>query len=284
MSGFTSLNGYSHSEPHRTGISYGDPTSGISSLIGIIMGLIRLKTTGTGCDCLSTGVAGMVNNIAEYAAAAYAEVNYPFLEKPIGNRDPGMWYYQNIFRCKDDPENQRTYQFAPLFFRKKAVDTWIAIAVGSDQEWESLCSIVGDKLRSLDGKTREARLANQEQIDAVLSLYCRGRKPGELAAECQKVGICASQVCTPLGLISDTHFRSKELVQEVSFPSCSWWPKYMRMVYPPIFSNHDLRKHTMTHAPFLGEHTRSVLKEKLGYSEDKIDQIVKEAESRVAEY
>src|SRR3990170_1474318 len=94
----------------------------------------------------------------------------------IGNRDP---------------------QMAPHgVYPAAGEDRWVAIAVGSDEQWRSLCDVLGRPECALDERlsTLEGRLANQDELDGIMIEWTQQREASEAEAALQARGVPAHAV------------------------------------------------------------------------------------------
>src|SRR5262249_33027086 len=121
LSGFFFTTGYEGTPPMELGISYMDPNAGIFGAIAGMNALIYRKKTGRGQyidqSQLETAVQLMAEGLLQYQIAA-AE------PQRIGNHHLLMSPH-NSYKAAGD------------------ADKWVSIAVGSDAEWRSLCSVIG---------------------------------------------------------------------------------------------------------------------------------------------
>ena len=81
-------------------------------------------------------------------------------------------------------------------YRCKGDDKWVAIVVGSDDEWRRLCAAIGRPDLAADQRFADAlqRLRHREAIDALIAEWTRQREPYEVTEVLQRAGVAASPV------------------------------------------------------------------------------------------
>ena len=102
---------------------------------------------------------------------------------PPGNR--------SIFPCVA-PHN--TYRCAGK--DRNGQDWWVFIACETQAQFESLCALMGQPGLALDPKfaTNEARVANQDELDAIIGRWTRARRRYDIMRKCQAAGIISAVV------------------------------------------------------------------------------------------
>ncbi|MFQ5382602.1 MAG: CoA transferase, partial [Dehalococcoidia bacterium] len=194
MGGLVSLQGYEGAEPHKSGISYGDPNGGTLTAGVIAAALFRRDRTREGAHVVVIQRENIVGMIGEYVVARSLGYELP---SRLGNRHPDRAPH-GVYRTRDDsgrhggllPSTEVQYH-----------ETWLALDVQTDKEWESLKLLLGDA-RLDDALVADAagRTAAVGVIDAIVGQWARDRDPNETAAELQAAGIAASPV--PVGVKS----------------------------------------------------------------------------------
>ena len=73
-------------------------------------------------------------------------------------------------------------------------DKWIAIAVSSDDEWQALCSAMGNPDWSKDERfsNQYVRLKNQDELDTLIAGWTKAHSAYELTEQLQRVGVAAA--------------------------------------------------------------------------------------------
>jgi crotonobetainyl-CoA:carnitine CoA-transferase CaiB-like acyl-CoA transferase len=264
MGGLVALQGYEAGPPHKSGISYGDPVSGTTTAGAIAVALHRRELTGEGCYVVVPQRDGIIGLVGEYIVAE--AIGDP-LPTRIGNRDPWMAPH-GVYRTVDtEPRIQLGIDGLPI---SEITDTYIAIAVDSDDAWTALRSVVGDtRLDKPAYSTLPGRSAAQDEIDSVLAEWARDRDADEASEQLQSNGIAASSVLTPRMLKYDEHLAAREAFLTYDHPAAgkqlSTRPVW-RMARRPIT--------TLGPAPCFGQHNVEVLSEIAGYKAAEIEAMV----------
>jgi crotonobetainyl-CoA:carnitine CoA-transferase CaiB-like acyl-CoA transferase len=261
MGGLVALQGYADEEPHKSGISYGDPTGGTLAAGATALALLRRETSGTGSHVVVAQRDNMLGLVGEYFIAA--SIGRP-LAMRCGNRHSD-WAPHNVYRTGDDVGRSGTTMPGnpPQDFH----ETWLSLAVTNDSDWAALRQVVADpRLDDAAYETAAGRKVSEDSIDAVLAEWAQNRNPQDAARALQAAGVPASPVFTPLMLMSDDHLAVKEFFPTIHHPIAgahrTTHPVW-RMARRPIPA--------LQPAPSFGEHNRPVLLERAELSESEID-------------
>jgi benzylsuccinate CoA-transferase BbsF subunit len=86
-------------------------------------------------------------------------------------------------------------------------DKWIAIAVRTDSEWQSLCRLMGDPEWVRDPKFADSynRLRHSDELDAHMARWTRNHEHIALAHQLQKAGVAAGPVLDSVEIHEDPH-------------------------------------------------------------------------------
>ena len=172
---------------------------------------------------------------------------------PTGNDDPDFAPHNN-YPCAEE-------------------DTWVAISVGADAEWDALVDVVGDKTlaHSPDFADHSARWNNRRALDKAISAWTRTRSAPEITDLLQARGVAAMPVMNIADQFADPHLNARETYVEVEHPRVG-----AEMVYgvPWRFSETPGGVHNP--APLLGQHNDYVLGQVLGIDESRLKQLAAE--------
>ncbi len=253
VSGCTAVSGLPDEPPAGWGFSYLDHTAGYYAAVAALMALYHRAQTGEGQHVdLSQVETGML--IQGLHMLDFQVNGRP--SQRIGNRSrfPAVAPH-GIYPCAGD-------------------DRWIAIAVENDECWRALCAELGLPALAADERfaTNEARVANEDVLDAAIASCTPEREPHELMEALQARGVPAGVVQT----MEDRMERDPQLADRGFYPVASH-PELGDHRFeglPMRFSN--ARWRLDRGAPLLSEHTREVATRILGYSEDEFDELVAE--------
>ena len=149
-------------------------------------------------------------------------------------------------------------------------DAWCAISVGDDAEWQRFCAVTGngETLRDERFATAAGRLANAEELDALVSGWTRRLSPREVMETLQAHGVTAGMVSDGTTLVTDLHLRSRGSVVEHEHP------RQGRLTLPGIVMKLSETPGTIRrHAPLLGQDTHAVLNGLLGLTDEEIGRL-----------
>lgn len=118
LSGFMSVTGSQESGPVKAGVAVVDVFTGLHTTVGILAALAHRKDTGQGqlveTNLLSSALSGLANQTSAYVAGGV-------VPQPMGNAHPSLYPYQPM----------------------PTAEGQIIIAVGNDNQFKSLASVLG---------------------------------------------------------------------------------------------------------------------------------------------
>ena len=170
--------------------------------------------------------------------------------------------------------NQCPYAAPHNAYRCQGEDRWCAIAVFTDEEWESFCKVIGNPALIDDPRfaTLLARKENEEELDRLVNEWTVNHSAEEVMDMMQAAGVAAGVVETGEDLLDkDPQYKHRQTFREVEYPGIG---KYRTQVGAHFLLSkyaYDIKR-----APLLGEHNEYVLKELLGIPDDEFDKLVKE--------
>lgn len=154
--------------------------------------------------------------------------------------------------------------------RDSEIDEWIAIAVETEEEWDSLLEAMGRPDWGSDPRfaDRYQRRKHREQLDELLNAWTRDWDKYELEAHLQAHDVAGTACRDQRDRYLDQSLREWGTYVEVDHPILGVEPLYGN---PIRMEHHEIVP--LKRAPFLGEHTREVMSEVLGLSDDEIDEL-----------
>jgi len=214
-----------------------DFVAGIQGASAVVAGLAEVDK----------GIPGVFFDVAQYEAGA-AIMAPLYLDSLANGRDwtagnnevPGA-YLSGVFTCRGD-------------------DHWVALELEDASDWEALCGYLGRNDLLLKGTAVTA--PRREELRRAIETWTRGLTPLQAAKRLQGVGLAAGPVQDSEDLWRDPQHRSRGCFVEVSHPDIG------SVEYP--VSPHRLSRtpgRVQSRGPRLGEHTRTVIFEWLGYDE-----------------
>ncbi len=156
-------------------------------------------------------------------------------------------------------------------FRCKGDDRWCAISIFTDEEWQSMCDVMGNPkwTRNPDFSTLLARKTNEEQLNKLVEEWTSQRSPEEVMMVLQKAGVAAGVVQNARDLYNDVQLKNRE---------CFWIDghkelgKFSYLGQPSQLSATPAKLYRG--APSIGEHTEYICRQVLHIPESEFEQYV----------
>jgi len=251
LCGLTARASFSGERPFGTGTNYTDHVMvPCHTLFGIMAALIQREETGKGqtvsVSQLESAISMKPSDVLAYGA------NGEILE-PLGYGDP-YGAPHGVYRT--------------LGYRK-----WIAIASFTENEWLILKRVMGNPVWAEEEKfsTLHKRKENEEELNRHMEAWTEEQYGDWLMAELLQNDVKAGVLNDARGAIEDEHLREREFWAYLDHPVME------RTLYnraPICFSKTPLKLRTA--APLLGQDTREVLTEMLGYTNEEVDLFITE--------
>lgn len=248
-SGVSWLTGYPDRTPYDP-YSIGDPNAGVHALNAILLALEHRRRTGEGVFV----EAAMVDAALSIAAEQVIEYTaYGALLERAGNRGPTA-APQNLYLSADIDEFGR-------------LDSWVAIAVATNDQWDGLCRALGSPSWATDPtlSTQSGRRTHHDAIDEQLAAWCERRSRDDIVAILWDAGVPVAKVMQPHRQSELEQLAFRDFFEEVDHPVNG--PARLSSV-PMRFSGGPHKFHT-AHAPLLGQHNHELLSG-LGLSDPEI--------------
>jgi crotonobetainyl-CoA:carnitine CoA-transferase CaiB-like acyl-CoA transferase len=238
-SGLSWLTGYPDRLPLEP-YCVGDPNAGLHALTGLLLALERRDRTGEGCLVEAAMVEAALNISAEQVIEHSA---YGALLERAGNRGP-LAAPQGLYLAAGPDDDGRD-------------DSWVAVAVASDEQWVALRSALGEPTWAADPQLHAAagRASQQDLLDEHLGRWCRERAADEIVVALWAAGVPVAKVMQPHRQPDLPQLAHRGFFEEVDHPVVS---RSRFSTLPMRFSRGPQRLHTR-HAPLLGEHNAELL-------------------------
>jgi crotonobetainyl-CoA:carnitine CoA-transferase CaiB-like acyl-CoA transferase len=249
LAGTSIANGTVGGGPSDLVMSLPDPMAGMHAALATLAALYRARTTGNGthveCAMLEACLAALPWPVL-YGATAGHDVPV------IGNRDEERSPH-DVYRCR-------------------GVDDWLAVAVEDDAQFSALAAAIGDPDLAADPRFRDlpARRANEKDLDTLLGAWAADQDAVTAAKGLRDAGVPAQAVANVGEVYQSEALRDRGFFTH--FDHAEVGPRYLPSV-PWVTSLSDMAPTTT--APLLGQHTREVLGGILGYTDEKIDELVR---------
>ncbi|SDV46992.1 CaiB/BaiF CoA transferase family protein [Chitinasiproducens palmae] len=242
MGGIMSLTGERGGGPVKPGLPIADLTSGMWIAIGLLSALNGRTLTGQGCHIDFSMLDGQVSLLTLAAGRYFALGEVP---PRLGTEHPGR-VPSATFACNDG--------------------AYVHITC-SDQHWQPLCELLSLQALAADPtlSTNAGRVEHRERVMAALTKAISGWSRQALCDACDAVGVPAGPINNVAEVLADPHVRARGMVSEFDHPSVGTFG-----ALPLPFKFDGFANPEVARPPLLGEHTDQVLRERLGYDEQRI--------------
>ena len=252
LSGLTQLTSYDDVRPEGIGFAYADHISGLYAALAALAALKRRDKTGQG---------------------AYADISE--LEAACSTLGPALLDCSVNGRAAMPAGNKAEWgQAAPHgCYRCWGEDRWCVIAVFSEEEWQSLCNVMGQTQLALQDNFSSARLRLQHagELDILIEKWTENYTPRAAMEKLQSAGVPAAAVSDASDLANDPQLNQRGFFVELEHPV----PGLRRADGNPIRLSTTPPQYRKA-APLLGEDNRRVFIDILGMDEDKFKRYVAE--------
>lgn len=231
-SGLMSITGPVDGEPFKVGVAVSDLTAGLFLLSGILAALYQRERTGQGdhldVSLFGAQMAGLVNVVQSHLITGKAPQRY-------GNAHAQLAPYQTVHTA----------------------DGMMALGVGNDSQFETLCRILDHPEWADDPRfrTNPARVAHRDDLIACLEAVLQRRTTGEWVGALEGAGVPAGPVRTIPEVIDDAETTGKDLVETVEHPGVG---RYRAIRLPWTFSRHSCSR--AMPPPRIDEHREEILR------------------------
>jgi benzylsuccinate CoA-transferase BbsF subunit len=248
LAGFTHLTGYPNSSPQILYGPYIDYIAVAYGAVAILAALDYKRRTGRGNHIdaaqYETGLQYLAPILLDY------KVNGKIAGRNA-NRDPHASPH-GAYPCKGD-------------------DSWCALSVHSESEWQALCRVMESPGWTADEKfsSHESRKVNEDELDRRIGEWTIGFTALQLMDKLQAVGVRAAIVNTMKDVYSDPQLAQRPQWVELEHPEIGKMhyqrPPFLLTKTPPGPLKRD---------PLLAEHNDYFYRDLLGLSEPEYNQLV----------
>ena len=241
-SGIAWMTGRPEGPPELPGIC--DPLTGVHAAFAVLAALEERRRTGEGQQVelamLDLAANVSVEQVLEYAA-------YGHLMERQGNRGPAA---------------------APQGVYPTVDHSWLALAVGTDEEWQALCRILRNADLAEDVGLRRAtgRRSAHDRIDREVASWSADKTLDEALSDLRRAGVPAEAVVSAYEIDQEPQMNSRGFWEDVPHPVVG---TYRYPGWPMRLSGGPDRWYRRA-APLLGQHNEEVLRGLLGLTEDEL--------------
>jgi crotonobetainyl-CoA:carnitine CoA-transferase CaiB-like acyl-CoA transferase len=250
LAGFTHLTGYAGGSPQILYGPYIDYIAVAYGAVAILAALDYRRRTGMGNHI----------DVAQYEAGlqylAPLLLDYKIngtVASRNANRDPHAAPH-GAYPCRGE-------------------DSWCALSVHTDAEWQALCRLMGNPSWAAEGKfaSHTSRKANEDELDAKITQWTLGFPAPVLMEKLRTANLRAGAVNTMKDVYADPQLSQRPQWVELEHPEIGTMhyqrPPFLLTRTPPGPSNRD---------PLLAEHNEYFYRSLLGLPEQEYAELVNE--------
>ena len=241
MTGMTSLLGYKDGVPLSSGIMHTDAIGGEMGFAALLIALHHRHRTGQGQVIELSQQEAAISFIGDRVVEFSMTGRVP---KRQGNRDRWMAPHGN-YRCR-------------------GAESWVAISVRSDAEWQRFCTLLGRQDLAEDPRFLHAqgRRDYADTVDELVEKWTLAKDAYAVMELLQGQGIPCAPVLKAQEVLENPHLSARGFFETVHHPEAGTH-QMAGMAWRLSRTPGRIR----LPAPCLGEHSRRVLTEYLGLQE-----------------
>ncbi|GAB4423369.1 MAG: CaiB/BaiF CoA-transferase family protein [Anaerolineae bacterium] len=244
MSGVMDLVGFADKPPSFTIYGMADVYSGMIAAYGVMQALFMRERTGAG-QLVDVSMLDNVLALNERMVTLYSVTG----REPQRGRLEHLWP-RGAFQCRDG---------------------YVALNVPDDIIWQRLAATVGrpDLAEDERSATGTARAQNADFLQPIIEGWMADKSRAEVVDALNAAGVPTGPVYTAGDVFADDHFRTRKMLVEVDDPEVG--ATTFARTPPHLSAAPDIPTEP---APNLGQHTRPLLRELLGYGDGEVDTLV----------
>ena len=248
------VTGYPDSGPSKAGASFVDFLSSWTALFAVGMALRYRNQTGHGQWADIGMYQAGVMFLSEYIMDAVANGRDG---DRIGNRHP--------------------HRAPQGCYPAQGHDQWVVLSVADDEQWQSLCTIMGCPELASDPDYADliSRQRNHDALDAIIREWTVTVDRYDLMHTLQGAGVSAGPVLSGSDLHFDPHVKSRGFLERVNYPEKRQMGVRPFIGRPYKFSKSQL--HIQGPSPTFGQHNAANLQDLLGVDDVSYQALVQDA-------
>jgi crotonobetainyl-CoA:carnitine CoA-transferase CaiB-like acyl-CoA transferase len=255
LTGLMSMNGEEDGPPMKLGVPVGDMGGGLFAVIGILAAIAERNKTGKG-QWVDVALYDSMVSFLGYFAGLYF----------MTGKSPGR-------------VGSGHHSIAPLGVFK-ATDGYMALSIFTTKFWRNFCKAVERPDLATDPRFARAgaRVENKAVLEGIITELFARRSLADWDTLLSAADVPHARVRSVGEALDDPHSHQRNMVLETEHPTAGKVRNVGRAIK---FSGHDAAA-PMRHAPLLGGDTEAVLQSVLGYSREKVEELL--AQKAVAKW
>jgi CoA:oxalate CoA-transferase len=247
MGGLMSVTGFPDNPPTKSGPPIADLGGGAYTVIGILAALQHRNATGRGQhvdislqDCV--WLMSAVESLGHYFMTGKSPGR-------MGNMHPGIVPW-NAYKVKDG---------------------YAVLCIVTIGHWQKMAEVMGrpDLTSDPDTLSLASRGQRRAELDSILADWVKDKTMIELQTLMDEAGLPCAPVMDTEQLVKDKHMQSREMTVQVAQMLSGPLP-----MPGTVFKMSETPGDPLNPAPFLGEHNTQVYEGILGYSEERIAELM----------
>ncbi|MDA0655065.1 MAG: CoA transferase [Proteobacteria bacterium] len=245
MSGLMSITGEPGGKPMKAGSPLADAVSSSFALSGVLAALFQRTRTGEGQFVDISMVDCLFSLIYDDPLEAYEALG---MEMQQGNRIPRFSPF-NLYETRDGT---------------------VVIGISNDENWRKLAKIMGrgDLADAPDHGRMAWRVEHNDEIDALVSHYPRGKKSSQALEQLEAAGIPASPVLDIHALKKSPQLAARGMLMPLVHPNLGALPGLSAPGFPIKFSGAETKYEEP--AVLSGHHNQEIFSGLLGLADSDI--------------
>ena len=241
--GLMNITGETDQEPLKEGAPLAQLGAGQNAFVATMTGLMYAEDTGVGQQ-IDLSIAEYATNVLENALMQYSYSGQEYSR--VGNRGYGRAAW-GIYPCGDG---------------------YVGIIAGPDQNWPEVANIMErEELADPRYASRQGRLLHADEVDALMLPWLLDHEKVKIFKAGQEHGLGFAFVSTMQDLLEMEQLEARDYYVELDHPVAG----KLQYPGPPISPHTSIGAWVYRRAPLLGEHNRSVIVTRLGYSPQEFD-------------
>jgi crotonobetainyl-CoA:carnitine CoA-transferase CaiB-like acyl-CoA transferase len=184
---------------------------------------------------------------------------------------PAILEYISSGREPQRVGNSHPYAVPHGVYPCKGDDRWCTIAVFGDEQWASLCQVIGrtEYIEDPRFSTLPGRKQNEDEINRLISGWTINFTPEEVMTKMQSAGVPAGVVKNAADIYEDPQLRQRNLFWPLNHPDIG--------LFTNLGQGFELSKtaaRAYMPSPRLGEHTEYVCTKILGMTDEEFVELV----------
>jgi formyl-CoA transferase len=251
MGGFMSITGEQDGGPVRGGYQVADLCGGAYLALGVAAAMCGAQRSGRG-----------------------THVQISLLDCQLALL---TWQAQNFFVSGNVPraEGSRHPMIAPSEAFQGSDGEWFVISPTGDRFWRIFCDALGDPALCADTRFRsgEGRLEHVDELSRTLKTIFSKKPAREWVAQLSTSGVPVALVLDVEEALSQPAARMRSMVESLPDPVTG---DPVQFLGNP-FKTPGQKRESLSYPPALGQDTRSILRDYCGYSEERIDDLLRDS-------